>query len=34
LKANPKKIIWYDSTHVLPFDKLLYDSQKWFRSYL
>jgi cephalosporin-C deacetylase-like acetyl esterase len=32
-EAN-KKIIWYNSGHILPFDKLLYDSFKFFRKTL
>lgn len=34
VNAQTKKQIWYDSGHVLPFDKLLFDAQKWFRTYL
>lgn len=32
--ADKKKIIWYDSGHVLPVDKLVGDSLKWFKGTL
>ena len=32
--ATQKKIIWYDSGHILPVDRMVYDSLKWFRKYL
>jgi cephalosporin-C deacetylase-like acetyl esterase len=32
--TDKKKIIWYDSGHVLPVDKLVGDSLKWFKGTL
>lgn len=32
--TEKKKIIWYDSGHVLPFDRVVGDALKWFKSTL
>lgn len=32
--SKNKKIIWYKSGHILPFDKVVFDSLKWFRNTL
>ncbi len=32
--ASKKKIIWYDSGHILPVDKLVHDSLLWFKKTL
>ncbi len=32
--GQPKKIIWYDSGHIPPFDKVLEHSIKWFSKFL
>jgi uncharacterized protein len=34
VNSKTKKIIWYDSTHILPADKLYVDTLKWMRKYL
>jgi len=32
--TDKKKVIWYDSGHILPVDKMIYDSLKWFKKTL
>lgn len=32
--GQPKKIIWYDSGHIPPFDKVLVHANKWFSRFL
>lgn len=32
--TEKNKVIWYDSGHILPFDKVVSDSLKWFRKTL
>lgn len=32
--AEKNKVIWYDSGHILPFDRVVGDSLKWFRNTL
>jgi cephalosporin-C deacetylase-like acetyl esterase len=34
VQSPQKKIIWYDSGHVLPFDKVVGDALKWFKQTL
>jgi hypothetical protein len=32
--TEKKAVIWYDSGHILPFDRVLVDALKWFKRTL